>query len=134
MVAAGLAVAPLRRCVPGQVEWHPRLLEVPARTRLDYAVTDLSGGPRPPSPYEENYKKTTFRVRVSERCPCVFPPLPPRLAYFPVPTPTLPSSFLYLGRCDRGAADDGGDAADVCPGGEAEEELRGRSQLSLADL
>lgn len=83
-------VAPLRRCVPGQVEWHPRLLEVPARTRLDYAVTDLSGGPRPPSPYEENYKKTTFRVRVSECSPCVFPPPRPRLVYFPIPAPSLP--------------------------------------------
>ncbi|XP_006124305.2 lysophosphatidic acid phosphatase type 6 [Pelodiscus sinensis] len=43
-----------------QVEWRPALLEVPAQTQLDYIVTDLSGGPKPHSPYEDQYKKTTL--------------------------------------------------------------------------
>ncbi|XP_050815846.1 lysophosphatidic acid phosphatase type 6 [Gopherus flavomarginatus] len=46
---------------PEQVEWHPTLLEVPAQTQFDYAVTDLSGGPKPHSPYEDQYKKTTLK-------------------------------------------------------------------------
>ncbi|XP_074839584.1 lysophosphatidic acid phosphatase type 6 [Carettochelys insculpta] len=44
-----------------QVEWHPALLEVPAQTQLDYKVTDLSGGPKPHSPYEDQYKKITLK-------------------------------------------------------------------------
>ncbi|XP_053162675.1 lysophosphatidic acid phosphatase type 6 isoform X2 [Hemicordylus capensis] len=43
------------------VKWDPALLEIPAQTKFDYTVTDLSGGPRPYSVYEENYKKTTLK-------------------------------------------------------------------------
>ncbi|XP_061483971.1 lysophosphatidic acid phosphatase type 6 [Rhineura floridana] len=44
-----------------QVEWNPALLETPVQTELDYTVTDLAGGPRPYSPYEEKYKKIVLK-------------------------------------------------------------------------
>ncbi|XP_071994942.1 lysophosphatidic acid phosphatase type 6 isoform X2 [Engystomops pustulosus] len=39
-----------------QVEWSPNLLEAPDHTQFNYQVTDLLGGPRPPSPFEERYR------------------------------------------------------------------------------
>ncbi|XP_039189736.1 lysophosphatidic acid phosphatase type 6 [Crotalus tigris] len=56
------ARTPLRP-IPGvdQVEWDPTLLEIPAQTKFPYIVTNLTGGPRPFSPYEENYKKTVLK-------------------------------------------------------------------------
>ncbi|KAK2839892.1 hypothetical protein Q5P01_013632 [Channa striata] len=40
-----------------QVQWVPTLLEPPAHTRINYVVTDLNGGPRPPAPIEDSYRK-----------------------------------------------------------------------------
>lgn len=39
-----------------QVEWSPTLLEAPEHTQFNYRVTDLVGGPKPHSPFEERYR------------------------------------------------------------------------------
>ncbi|XP_074044716.1 lysophosphatidic acid phosphatase type 6 [Macrotis lagotis] len=44
-----------------QVEWNPTLLEIPTQTQFDYLVTDLDGGPRPPSPYDSQYEQTKLK-------------------------------------------------------------------------
>nr|XP_004658996.3 lysophosphatidic acid phosphatase type 6 [Jaculus jaculus] len=44
-----------------QVEWNPQLLEVPPQTQFDYTVTNLAGGPKPHSPYDSQYQKTTLK-------------------------------------------------------------------------
>lgn len=45
------------------MEWNPKLLEIPPQTRFDYTVTNLAGGPKPHSPYDSEYHKTTLKVR-----------------------------------------------------------------------
>ncbi|XP_077393058.1 lysophosphatidic acid phosphatase type 6 isoform X1 [Festucalex cinctus] len=43
-----------------EAQWLPALLEPPSHTHINYAVTDLEGGPRPPSPLEDSYRKKTL--------------------------------------------------------------------------
>ncbi|XP_072541330.1 lysophosphatidic acid phosphatase type 6 [Salminus brasiliensis] len=43
-----------------EAQWVPDLLKVPDHTKIDYVVTDLQGGPRPPSPVEDNYRVKTL--------------------------------------------------------------------------
>ncbi|KAM9343506.1 lysophosphatidic acid phosphatase type 6 [Pholidichthys leucotaenia] len=40
-----------------EAQWVPSLLEPPPYTNIDYVVTDLEGGPRPPAPVEDSYRK-----------------------------------------------------------------------------
>ncbi|XP_060909445.1 lysophosphatidic acid phosphatase type 6 [Labrus mixtus] len=40
-----------------EVQWVPTLLEPPAHCHINYVVTDLTGGPKPPAPIEDNYRK-----------------------------------------------------------------------------
>uniref|UniRef100_A0A8C5ZR04 Lysophosphatidic acid phosphatase type 6 n=1 Tax=Marmota marmota marmota TaxID=9994 RepID=A0A8C5ZR04_MARMA len=42
-------------------KWNPQLLEVPPQTQFDYTVTDLAGGPKPHSPYDSQYSRTTLK-------------------------------------------------------------------------
>lgn len=44
-----------------QVEWSPRLLEAPQHTQFNYRVTDLVGGPKPHSPFEERYRSNKLK-------------------------------------------------------------------------
>nr|KAF6396045.1 acid phosphatase 6, lysophosphatidic [Rousettus aegyptiacus] len=44
-----------------QVEWNPRLLEVPPQTHFDYTVTSLAGGPKPYSPFDAKFRETVLR-------------------------------------------------------------------------
>ncbi|XP_061827356.1 lysophosphatidic acid phosphatase type 6 isoform X2 [Nerophis lumbriciformis] len=43
-----------------EVQWLPTLLEPPAHTHINYVVTDLQGGPRPPSMVEDSYRRRTL--------------------------------------------------------------------------
>ncbi|XP_042338201.1 lysophosphatidic acid phosphatase type 6-like, partial [Plectropomus leopardus] len=45
-----------------EAQWVPTLLEPPAHTNINYKVTDLHGGPRPPAPVEDSYRKNTLTV------------------------------------------------------------------------
>lgn len=40
----------------------PDLLDPPAHTHMNYVVTDLEGGPKPPAPVEDSYRKSTLTV------------------------------------------------------------------------
>ncbi|XP_068185473.1 lysophosphatidic acid phosphatase type 6 [Antennarius striatus] len=40
-----------------EVQWVPTLLEPPAHTLINYILTDLQGGPKPPSLLEDQYRK-----------------------------------------------------------------------------
>lgn len=43
-----------------EAQWLPTLLEPPAHTHINYVVTDLHGGPKPPAPVEDSYRKNTL--------------------------------------------------------------------------
>ncbi|XP_059895377.1 lysophosphatidic acid phosphatase type 6 isoform X2 [Gadus macrocephalus] len=43
-----------------EAQWVPSLLHPPAHTKMNYVVTDLEGGPQPPMPVEDSYRKTTL--------------------------------------------------------------------------
>lgn len=43
-----------------EAQWLPKLLEPPAHTHINYVVTDLHGGPKPPAPVEDSYRKNTL--------------------------------------------------------------------------
>lgn len=45
-----------------KAQWEPKLLEPPAHTHINYVVTDLNGGPKPPAPVEESYRKMMLTV------------------------------------------------------------------------
>ncbi|XP_073329716.1 lysophosphatidic acid phosphatase type 6 [Pagrus major] len=43
-----------------EVQWVPTLLDPPPHTHIDYVVTDLEGGPKPPAPVEDSYRKNVL--------------------------------------------------------------------------
>ncbi|XP_028992289.1 lysophosphatidic acid phosphatase type 6 [Betta splendens] len=43
-----------------EAQWVPTLLEPPAHTHINYVVTNLHGGPRPPAPIEDSYRKNVL--------------------------------------------------------------------------
>ncbi|XP_054471466.1 lysophosphatidic acid phosphatase type 6 isoform X2 [Anoplopoma fimbria] len=43
-----------------EVEWAATLLEPPAHTHINYEVKNLDGGPRPPAPVEDSYRKNVL--------------------------------------------------------------------------
>ncbi|KAK6485623.1 lysophosphatidic acid phosphatase type 6 [Huso huso] len=43
-----------------EAEWVPNLLKDPSHTSMNYVVTNLSGGPKPPSPIEDSYRGHTL--------------------------------------------------------------------------
>lgn len=45
-----------------KAQWEPKLLEPPAHTHIDYVVTNLHGGPKPPAPVEDSYRKMMLTV------------------------------------------------------------------------
>uniref|UniRef100_A0A672GRU2 Acid phosphatase 6, lysophosphatidic n=1 Tax=Salarias fasciatus TaxID=181472 RepID=A0A672GRU2_SALFA len=40
-----------------EAQWVPTLLEPPPHTHINYVVRDLQGGPQPPAPVEDSYRK-----------------------------------------------------------------------------
>lgn len=53
-----------------KAQWEPKLLEPPAHTHINYVVTDLSGGPKPPAPVEDSYRKMMLTVSRCVLCCC----------------------------------------------------------------
>ncbi|KAG8547257.1 hypothetical protein GDO81_028727 [Engystomops pustulosus] len=95
-----------------QVEWSPNLLEAPDHTQFNYQVTDLLGGPRPPSPFEERYRSHKLKVGTG------------MWVHMPLPAVHLPRLCL-TGRHLPRTAHHHRDAADVRPGSSSAEGLRG---------